>query len=59
MIRNLKSFAAENPIWEDSRDAVEQKMNLYLDQLEELQYRLEEHIGASREELYQMDQPDQ
>lgn len=57
VIRNLKSFAAENPIWEDSRDAVEQKMNLYLDQLEELQYRLEEHIGASREELYQMSQP--
>lgn len=57
VIKNLKSYRAENPVWEDSRDAVEQKMNLYLDQMEELQYRLEEHIGRSQEELYQMELP--
>ena len=55
VIKNLKSYGAENPVWEDSREAVEQKMNLYLDQMEELQYRLEEHIGRSQEELYQME----
>ena len=57
VIKNLKSYGAENPVWEDSREAVEQKMNLYLDQMEELQYRLEEHIGRSQEELYQMELP--
>ncbi|RGX24632.1 hypothetical protein [Enterocloster asparagiformis] len=57
VIKNLKSYEAENPVWEDSRDAVEQKMNLYLDQMEELQYRLEEHIGRSQEDLYQMELP--
>ena len=33
VIKNLKSYGAENPVWEDSREAVEQKMNLYLDQM--------------------------
>ena len=56
VIRHLKSYAAENAVWEDNREAVEQKMSLYLDQIQELGNRMQEHIGRSREELYRMEQ---
>lgn len=48
--QNLKSSTGtlEKPSLEDSRDGGGAKMNLYLDQMEELQYRLEEHIGRSQ-----------
>jgi len=53
VIDKLKSFEAEDAVWEDSRDAVEARMNTYLDRVEELDGDWAELIGRSQEELNQ------
>ncbi len=51
VIDKLRSFEAEDAVWEDSRDAVEARMNTYLDRVEELNGDWAELNGRSLEEL--------
>lgn len=47
----LQSFAAEDAAWEESRDAVEARMNTYLDGLEEINDAWAASLGESWEDL--------
>lgn len=48
VLDKLKSFSAGDAQWLDSRDAVEARMNTYLDSVEELGDQWAAHIGESR-----------
>lgn len=50
----LTSLEAEDKTWENDRDAVEKKLNGYLDELEGLLDELAEFLGESTERLYEM-----
>lgn len=52
---NLQSFSAEQEAWQDDRDAVEQRMTFYLNQMEELMQERADDLGERQEELYQME----
>ncbi len=54
ILGQLQSFEAENGTWEHDRDAVEEKLNGYLDELEGLVDELAEFVGESSERLYEM-----
>ena len=50
----LTSLEAEDKTWENDRDAVEKKLNGYLDELEGLLDEMAEFLGESTERLYEM-----
>lgn len=52
---NLQSFSAEQEAWQDDRDAVEQRMTFYLNQMEELMQERADDLGERQEEMYQME----
>ena len=52
----LVSFSAEGEPWQDTRQAVEQRMTFYLNQLEDLTNEWAEYLGERQEELYQKQQ---
>jgi len=54
VLNRLESFAAEDAKWEDSREAVEEKMNACLDRVEEQLEQMTEFLRDSREQLYEM-----
>ena len=54
MFGQLTSLEAEDKTWENDRDAVEKKLNGYLDELEGLLDELAEFLGESTEKLYVM-----
>ncbi|MCI9416289.1 MAG: hypothetical protein HFI82_02590 [Eubacterium sp.] len=51
---NLASFEAEDEAWQDTREAVEQRMEFYLNELEERMEEWAQYLGDYQEELYQM-----
>lgn len=51
----LVSFRTEASVWEDSKDAVERKMDLCLDGIETLGHELETYIGTVQEEIYELE----
>lgn len=54
------SFKAEDFHWEKSREEVENRMNLYLDRIEQLMGEWSSYIWHSKEKLYEeMQQPDE
>lgn len=52
---NLQSFSAEGEAWQDDRDAVEQRMTFYLNQMEELVKERSDDLGERQEEMYRME----
>lgn len=50
----LKSFSAVEEVWQDDRDAVEQRMEIYLNEVEELSGEWADYIGEYQDELYQL-----
>ena len=54
VLDQFTSFAAENYQWETSREAVEDKMNICLDHVEELLDDMVKFLGESTEQLYDM-----
>ena len=51
----LESFVLEESIWETSQEGAEQRMEVYLNQLEEQISELTDYIGEAQEELYEME----
>lgn len=51
----LESFVLEESVWETSREGTEQRMEVYLNQLEEQISELTDYIGGVQEELYEME----
>lgn len=51
----LQSFVTEASVWESSRQAVEQKMLVYLEELEDQTEEMAAHIGQAQEELYRLE----
>ena len=56
IIDKLQSFVTEESVWESSREAVEQKMLVYLERLEDQTEEMAAHIGQEQEELYRLEQ---
>ncbi|HIR28438.1 MAG TPA: hypothetical protein IAB84_10760 [Candidatus Choladousia intestinigallinarum] len=54
LLDQFQSFTTENMSWETSRKAVEEKMGIYLDQVEKEMDKWTEYLGEQQEELYQM-----
>lgn len=52
----LQSFVTKDSLWESSRQAVEQKMTVYLEQLEDQTEEMAAYIGQAQEKLYQLEQ---
>lgn len=53
LLDRLESFKTEEAVWEQDREAVERKMDLCLDGIEELGRELETYIGAMQAEVYE------
>lgn len=53
LLDRLESFKTEDAVWEQDREAVERKMDLCLDGVEELGRELETYIGAMQAEVYE------
>lgn len=51
----LTSFSAEGEVWQDSREAVEERMTQYLDRLEELVNEWSGYLGEKQEKLYEQE----
>ena len=51
----LTSFSAEGEAWQDSREAVEERMTEYLDRLEELVNEWSGYLGEQQEKLYEQE----
>lgn len=51
----LTSFSAEGEAWQDSREAVEERMTQYLDRLEELVNEWSGYLGEQQEKLYEQE----
>lgn len=51
----LTSFSAEGEVWQDSREAVEERMTQYLDRLEELMNEWSDYLGEQQEKLYEQE----
>ncbi|HIZ80188.1 MAG TPA: hypothetical protein IAA17_10420 [Candidatus Lachnoclostridium stercorigallinarum] len=52
----LRSFVTEESVWEDSREGVERKLDLYLRRMEECQQEFQEYLGEAQEDLYRLEQ---
>ena len=53
LLDHLTSFKTEDSVWERGREAVERKMDLCLDGIEELGHEPEAYIGAMGAEVYE------
>ena len=51
---HLQSFSAEQETWKDDRDAVEQRMTAYMNELEDLMEEWADYLGDYQEEIYQI-----
>lgn len=51
----LLSFDAPEETWQDDRDAVEERMGIYLNELEELYQEWANYLGEYQDELYQLE----
>ena len=56
MTDRLRSFVTEESVWEDSREGVERKLDLYLRRMEECQQEFQEYLGEAQEDLYRLEQ---
>lgn len=54
VVDQLQYLTAEDPVWENSRDAVERRLNVYLDTIEKHMDQWLKFIGENQEDLYQM-----
>lgn len=54
VVDKLQYLTAEDPVWEKSRDAVERRLNVYLDTIEKHMDQWLDFIGENQEDLYQM-----
>lgn len=52
VLERLESYHTETPVWDDDREAVERRINVLLDEYEELVEEQARHIGEVSEELY-------
>lgn len=55
VLKKFLSFSAENPVWETERDAVEVRMNTYLNRIEERLNQTAERLGEKQERLYELE----
>ena len=51
---HLQSFSAEQETWKDDRDAVEQRMTAYMNELEDVMEEWADYLGDYQEEIYQI-----
>ena len=57
ILDKLQSFQAEDFHWENSREGVEARLNLYLDRIENLAGEWGAHVWKSKERLYEQQEP--
>ncbi len=55
VLSKLQSFTAQGQPWETKKEAVEQKMTVYLEELEDVVEQLSGKIGEEQEKLYRME----
>ena len=55
VISKLQSFTAQGQPWETKKEVIEQKISIYLEELEDVVEQLSEEIGEEQEKLYQME----
>lgn len=55
VLGQFQSFGAETKVWENDRDAVELRLNAYLDNIERAMKEWETYIGGSQESLYELE----
>lgn len=55
VLKRFLSFSVENPVWETERDAVEVRMNTYLNRIEERLDQSAERLGEKQERLYELE----
>lgn len=56
VIDKVVSYIPEDPIWCSTREAAEEKVMLYLDEVEDVLNEFAEHIGQQQSLLYEMEQ---
>lgn len=52
----IKAYLPEDPVWYQDQEEVEERVMLYLDELEEINGQTAKHVGQAQEELYGMQQ---
>lgn len=55
VLDKMESFTVKDPVWENSRDAVERKLTVYLDNIEKHMDKWLDFIGENQEDLYEME----
>ena len=56
IIPNFRSYIIENDLWYDDREAVEDRVADYLDQLLDIGLQMAQHVGQAQADLYEMEQ---